>query len=243
MDDAGRHRRLLRPGDRQPGPAVGHRRPLPRRPRLLRRARLRPDPAGRGGVAPGGQPLLRPPGARAGAPDRADRRLRPALRHQHRLPLRLRLPGDAAGQARRRGGRRSRSRDGRLAGRARRLCRVGTHRARRCLRRGEDPQVDTACCAALDPGRHRPHLHLPRFPLPDLRPPDRRPDDAGDRAAGLLRPRPVPRRTPRGSGGGCRRNGAGVDRRHRARRRRASGRAAIPSTAAHFGRAFRGDAQ
>ena len=47
---------------------------------------------------------------RAGAPDRADRRLRPALRHQHRLPLRLRLPRHAAGQARGRGRRRGRSR-------------------------------------------------------------------------------------------------------------------------------------
>ncbi len=61
--------------------------------------------------------------------------------------------------------------------------------------------------------------------------------------AGLLRPRPVPRRTPRWPGRGWRRNGSGVARRHRARRPRAAGRAAVPSTAAHFGRALRGDAR
>ena len=46
------------------------------------------------------------------------RRLRAALRHQHRLAVRLRLPGHAAGEARGRGRRRRRPGPRRLAGRA-----------------------------------------------------------------------------------------------------------------------------
>ena len=50
----------------------------------------------------------------------AARRLRPALRHQHRLALRLRVPGHAAGQGARRARGRGRSGARRLAGGARR---------------------------------------------------------------------------------------------------------------------------
>ena len=56
----------------------------------------------------GRQRLLRLAGAEAVGRDRAQRRDRPALRHQHRLAVRVRVPGHAAGQARRRGRRRRR---------------------------------------------------------------------------------------------------------------------------------------
>ena len=51
----------------------------------------------------GRQPLLRVAGAAARGRQRAQRRLRAAVRHQHGLALRARVPGHAAGEARRAG--------------------------------------------------------------------------------------------------------------------------------------------
>ena len=116
------------------------------------RPRLRPHPAGRGGLDPRRQRLLRVSGQATGGAHRPHRRLRAALRHQHRVALRARLPGDAAGQdAGDRGGRagsgaRSRGRPGSSrrsasgrdrAGRARSSPSGSARRrrARRCSRR------------------------------------------------------------------------------------------------------------
>ena len=98
-----RRRRLLRPGPRQPGPVAAHRRALPPRAGL-------PARAGAAGPSCPARPsrcwsaTSSTPGRRSGSPaHRPTRRHRAALRHQHRLAVRLRLPGHAAGQARRAG--------------------------------------------------------------------------------------------------------------------------------------------
>ena len=80
------------------------------------------------------QPLLRVAGAAAVGARGAARRHGAAVRHQHGLAVRVRLPGHAAGEARRRarGAERPR-RAGRLAGRAGGLSLLGPHRARGAL--------------------------------------------------------------------------------------------------------------
>ena len=115
-----------------------------------RRAALRPRAAGRRGLAAGRQSLLRVAGARLARAHRTRRRVRAALRHQHRVALRARLPGDAAGQA---GARRPRAPPdpvaGRVAGGAGRLPRLGADRARgRLRRRARAPSARRArrCC-------------------------------------------------------------------------------------------------
>ena len=70
----------------------------------------------------------------ARAHHRPRRRLRAALRHQHRLALRPCLPGHAPGEARGRGGRRGRSGARGVAGRPGRLPRLRGDRAPRGLR-------------------------------------------------------------------------------------------------------------
>ena len=116
LDRPRRHRRLLRPRHRQSRSAAADRRPLPGRPRLPRRPRLRPHPAGRRDLHPRRQRLLRAAGQAPGGAHRPDRRLRAALRHQHGLALRARLPGHAAGEDAGDRGRRAGSGADRLAG-------------------------------------------------------------------------------------------------------------------------------
>ena len=172
------------------------------RARLPDRAGLRPHPAGRRGVAAGRQPLLRLAGAAAGARDRAHRRLRAALRHQHRLALRLRLPGHAAGEAR--GARRPapptrRASPGRpgsspasAPGSSSSAARFVAERIRRATPRAA--LLSTLAGIALtfiSIGFLFRTFARPVVGLTTL----------GDRAAGLLRPRALPRRPARRAGG------------------------------------------
>ena len=141
---------------------------------------------------------------RAGAAHRPQRRLRPALRHQHGVALRLRLPGHAAGQARRRGGRRGRPGTRRLAGGPRRmrsarasieLCgALVAERIRRATPRAA--LLSTLAGIALS------FIALGFFYRTFARP-ARRLRDARGGAAHVLRPRPLPRRAARRPGGGA----------------------------------------
>ncbi len=74
---------------------------------------------GGGDLDPGRQRRLRAAGAAAGGAHGTPRRLRAALRHQHGVALRARLPRHAAGEGARGAGRRRRSR---RASRGRRAC-------------------------------------------------------------------------------------------------------------------------
>ncbi len=132
------------------------------------------------------------PGPAAGRAHRPHRRLRAAVRHQHGVALRPRLPGHAAGEGARRGGRRRRSRRASRGrrGSSRRSARASSSWPRRFVAE-RVAQGDAARGAALDARRHRARLHLARLPLPHLRAPDRRPDDVRHRDADLLRPRAV----------------------------------------------------
>ena len=91
------------------------------------------------------------------------------------------------------GRRRRRPAPGGLAGRARRLPRLGAHRARGALvaeriRAGHAPRG-----APLHARGHRARVHLARLPVPRLLAPRRGPGHPGGGAPHLLRPRAVPR--------------------------------------------------
>ena len=190
-----RRRRLLRARARQPRPAPPDRRALPRRARHAARAALRPHPAGRRGVAPRRQPLLR----LAGAPARGRA---PAAPTSARCPTastpcrssatssssccRRSSPPRPRARPIRRGspGRPGWSRASARASSSSR-CAPVAERIRRATPRAA--LLSTLAGIALD-------VHLARLPLPRLRAADRRAHDARHRAAHLLRPRALPRR-------------------------------------------------
>ena len=161
------------------------------------------------------------------------RRLRPALRHQHRVALRARLPDHAARQARRRGRGCRRSRTRRLAGGAGRLLRVRTHRAGAGACGAErGPARDAtrrACCRRSRASRSGSSRS--DFFFRDVRAADRRTDDAGHRDADVLRPCAASRRSARRAGCGGGRHPARVADGHRTggRRRRSPPVCTCPS--------------
>ena len=215
VDCSRRRRRFLWPRPRQPRSTPAHRHAVPGRARLLARARLRPGAAGRRHLHPRGEHLLRDPGAPPRGAHRPPRRLRPSLRHQHRLALRPRLPHHAAGQGARRARGRGRSVARRVAGGTARDVRLRDHRARVGVCRGTGPQGHAPRRAPLDARRHRAQLHLARVPLPHLRTPRDRPDDAGDRDADVLRAGTVQGTSAGRCGGGRRGHAHRVDDRPR----------------------------
>ena len=169
LDGPRRRRRLLRARARQPRPTSPHRRLVSVRPRIPARARLRPRAAGSRSVNPRRQPVLCLPSEEARRTHGTHRRLCPPLRHQHRLALRPRVPGDAAGESARREDWRPRSRAYRVAGGTARDAVLRHYRTRRRLRRRKRPQGHSAGGSPLDAGRNRAGVHLARFSLPDLR--------------------------------------------------------------------------
>ena len=188
---ARRHRRLFRACHRQPRPASRHRRPVPRRLGLSRRPHHRRHPPRRRRLPRHRQRVLRLAGQAAGAEDRAQRRLRAALRHQYGLALRLHLPRHAAGVA---GSESARARSARsrarcLADGARRLLRRRCHRARRRGGRRAHPPRDAAGSPSVDARRHRAGLHFVLVPVSHLREPDRRARHARRDPAHLFRAR------------------------------------------------------
>ena len=205
-----RRRRLLRAGAGQPRPAPPDRRPLPDRSRHAARAPLRPHPAGCRRVARRRQPLLRLAGAPAGVPHGTRRRVRAALRHQHRVGVRPRLPDHAAREAGRRSRGRGRSGPHRVAGRTGRHARLRPDRARAGAGRRPRAPGHAARRPALHPGRHRTRLHLAGLLLPHLRATHRRARDARHRAGHLLRTRPLAGRPAGWPGRGGRRHPAGL---------------------------------
>ena len=118
-------------------------------------------------------------GQATGRAHRPHRRLRAALRHQHRVALRARLPGHAAGQdagdrsGRGRSGARSRGRRGSsrrsASGVIELACALVAERVRKATPRAA--LLSTLAGIALE-------LHLARLSLPHLRAARRRPDDA-----------------------------------------------------------------
>src|SRR5262249_15000179 len=87
-----RRGRVLRARARQSRPAAAHRHALSNRPRHAVRVALRANLAGRGGLPDRRQLLLRLAGEAPRRTHRPHGRVRPALRHQHGVALRPRLP-------------------------------------------------------------------------------------------------------------------------------------------------------
>ena len=149
------------------------------RARLPAGAALRPRPAGRRGLDPGRQPLLRLAGeaARARAPGAPTSARCPTASTPSRSS-----PTSSWSCCRRSSPPRPPARPIRRASPGRRgsspALGSGLIELARRARRRARPQGDAARGAALDARRHRAQLHLARLPLPHLRAADRRPDDA-----------------------------------------------------------------
>ena len=210
---ARRPRWLPRTGAGQPDPDPADRVALPRGAGLSRRPDLRCDPAGHRHQPGGGQRGLcgASPPARPGRGPVRPHRL--ALRHQHGEPVRLRVPGDAAGEA---GGPGPGGRCGHggaplLAGRPDRLPRLRADRSGGRLRGWRATALAAPGGAAGHPRGHRPGLHRPGLPAAHLCRARGGIGGAGGDPGGLLRCRAAP--PAGGAAGGARGGGPGLGHR------------------------------